>query len=216
MSLGPEFWENDHLPPCVTFYISHVMCHVSQVTCHMSSWWRVCYQHGLPRSVLHLIRHIGDTGDMGGKGLLGSIWVPLSLLVCRGSVQFTRANCGLLRFLWVYLGYLVFTQVPFGSTWGHSVHSVALGCTRVKSDSLRSTWVVHSGPLSFTLVHFGLLGSALIKFGWLGSTWDHSCSIGSAPVNSGGPLLSIRVHSDSLGVIHVLYDSLGFTLVHLC
>ena len=204
-------------------HILHFTCNVPCATSHMFyvKWQSggASYQHGLPRSVLHLIRHIGDTGDKGGKGLLGSIWVPLSLLVCRGSVRFTRANCGLLRFPWVHLGYLVFTQVhmgPFGSTWGHSVHSVALGCTRVKSDSLRSTWVVHSGPLSFTLVHFGLLGSTLIKLCRLGSTWDHSCSIGSARVYSDGPLLSIRVHSDSLGVIHVLYDSLGFTLVHLC
>ena len=49
------------------------MCHVSRVTCHMSilffyftkkigqsdgaSWWRVCYQRGLPRLVSDSLSH---------------------------------------------------------------------------------------------------------------------------------------------------------------
>ena len=46
----------------VTCHVSHVTCHMSHVKCHMSpvffcffweiggvSWWRVCYQRGLPR-----------------------------------------------------------------------------------------------------------------------------------------------------------------------
>ena len=49
----------------VMCHLSHVTCHVSHVACHMSlffssfffgaSWWRVCYQLGLPRLVLTLI-----------------------------------------------------------------------------------------------------------------------------------------------------------------
>ena len=60
----------------VTCHVSHVTCHLSRVICHMStfcftflqkkekfnpsekigqsggvSWWRVCYQRGLPRLV---------------------------------------------------------------------------------------------------------------------------------------------------------------------
>ena len=31
-----KFWENVHLPSCVTCYVSHVTCHMSRVTCHMS------------------------------------------------------------------------------------------------------------------------------------------------------------------------------------
>ena len=68
-----KFWHNVHHPLCVQC----VMCHVSRVTCHVSrvtylvshvwghmsqkkiyflysvgaSWWRVCYQRGLPRLV---------------------------------------------------------------------------------------------------------------------------------------------------------------------
>ena len=65
-----KFWENVHLPLCVTCHVSHVMCHMSCFTCHVShvtcnmscvtcpiflsgqrdwaSCWRVCYQRGLP------------------------------------------------------------------------------------------------------------------------------------------------------------------------
>ena len=48
-----------HLTPPLNCHMSCVTCHVSCVTCHMShlifflqsgvaSWWRVCYQWGLP------------------------------------------------------------------------------------------------------------------------------------------------------------------------
>ena len=55
---------------CVTCLVSHVTCHMSRFTCRVShvfcllffsfflkqsggaSWWRVCYQWGLPRVVL--------------------------------------------------------------------------------------------------------------------------------------------------------------------
>ena len=70
-----KFWENAHLPLCVTFHVSHITCHksgvrcqvsgvrcqISGVRCHMSNFflqsagvsqWRVCYQRGLPRLVL--------------------------------------------------------------------------------------------------------------------------------------------------------------------
>ena len=57
-------WENIH-----PHHMSHVTCHVSYVKCHMlfvqcdifciffpshigASWWRVCFQRGLPRLVL--------------------------------------------------------------------------------------------------------------------------------------------------------------------
>ena len=47
-----------------TFHVSCVTCQVSPVTCHLSpvffllqiagaSWWRACYQRGLPRLVSH-------------------------------------------------------------------------------------------------------------------------------------------------------------------
>ena len=51
------------------FHVSCVLCHVSRVTCHIFffnffffwqsggvSWWRVCYQRGLPRLVSSQIR----------------------------------------------------------------------------------------------------------------------------------------------------------------
>ena len=58
----------------VTCHMSHVTCHMSHVTCHMSRFiylffffrkigeayrWRVCYQRGLPRLVLH---GVSDSG----------------------------------------------------------------------------------------------------------------------------------------------------------
>ena len=70
-----KFWENDQPTPCVTCHVSCVTCHVSNVTYHLphvnrhlspvtfhffwgkkmknggASWWRVCYQRGLPRLV---------------------------------------------------------------------------------------------------------------------------------------------------------------------
>ena len=57
-----KFWENFQPPPCFTCHVSHVMCPVSRVRCQVShfylflqsggaSWWRVCYQRGLPRLV---------------------------------------------------------------------------------------------------------------------------------------------------------------------
>ena len=72
-----KFWDNVHYP-CVsrvTCHVSHITCDISRVTCHVShvtchvshieekkfrkkngkfggtSWWRVCYQQGLPRLV---------------------------------------------------------------------------------------------------------------------------------------------------------------------
>ena len=76
-----KFWENVHPTLCVLCHVSCVTCHVSRVTYHLSdvkifflhfffssffsfffhpkkivqsggpSWWRVCYQRGLPRLV---------------------------------------------------------------------------------------------------------------------------------------------------------------------
>ena len=60
-----KFWENIHHMSYVTCHMSHVTRHMSHVLCHVSllllfifvgkscgaSWWRVCYQRGLP----HLI-----------------------------------------------------------------------------------------------------------------------------------------------------------------
>ena len=63
-----KFWEKIHLSPLVMCHLSHVTWNVLHVTCHMSqvtsqnillfsflfrqsgetSWWRVCYQQGLP------------------------------------------------------------------------------------------------------------------------------------------------------------------------
>ena len=58
-----------HYVSCVMCHVSRVTCHLLPVTCHMShdffyfftlkkvgqsgatSWWRVCYQRGLPRLV---------------------------------------------------------------------------------------------------------------------------------------------------------------------
>ena len=63
------------IPPCVMFPVSQVRCHISLITCHVShlschmshifssfflleiggvSWWRVCYQWGLPRLIFRL------------------------------------------------------------------------------------------------------------------------------------------------------------------
>ena len=53
------FWENVHLPPCVTCHLSHVTGHVSCVMCQVpcatfflqsggAFCLRVCYQRGLP------------------------------------------------------------------------------------------------------------------------------------------------------------------------
>ena len=63
------------IPPCVMCPVSHVRCHISLVTCHVShlrchmshifsssfsfrkwwsSWWRVCYQWGLPHIVFRI------------------------------------------------------------------------------------------------------------------------------------------------------------------
>ena len=78
-----KFWENVHPPPSVTYPVSYVRCHVSGVPCQVSgvrcwsvtnlffliflllfgqsceaSWWRVCYQRGLP--VYIFIRHLGQ------------------------------------------------------------------------------------------------------------------------------------------------------------
>ena len=42
---------------CVTCHVSHVMRHVSHVKKNNNggaSWWRVCYQRGLPRLVFWL------------------------------------------------------------------------------------------------------------------------------------------------------------------
>ena len=51
----------------VTCHVSHVTCHLSPVTCYLkkiiniilrqrggASWWRVCYQRGLPRLVSYI------------------------------------------------------------------------------------------------------------------------------------------------------------------
>ena len=62
------FWENVHLPPCVTCHVSYVTCpmshvkgHMSHVTCHISLLllqsggvirWMVCYQRNLLPLVL--------------------------------------------------------------------------------------------------------------------------------------------------------------------
>ena len=48
--------ENIHLPPCVTGHMSHVLRHNICIFCFVlfsggASWWRVCYQWGLPRLV---------------------------------------------------------------------------------------------------------------------------------------------------------------------
>ena len=39
------------------------MCHMSRVNCHMSKWWRVCYQWGLPHLVCLdiMMRHYDET-----------------------------------------------------------------------------------------------------------------------------------------------------------
>ena len=57
-----KFLENVHPTLCVTCHMSRNTCHVSCVMCHKShdtfffiggaSWWRVCYQRGLPHLVL--------------------------------------------------------------------------------------------------------------------------------------------------------------------
>ena len=48
----------------ITYHVTHITCHMACVTCHFifffsgqsggASWWRVCYQRGLPRLVLPL------------------------------------------------------------------------------------------------------------------------------------------------------------------
>ena len=56
-----DFLENVHPPQYATCHLSLVTCHVSHARCHMlcvtsevagvsggASWWRVCYQWGLP------------------------------------------------------------------------------------------------------------------------------------------------------------------------
>ena len=64
----PQFWENVHLSPSVTFHLSCVTCHESHVTCHIfhliffwgggTNWWSL-FLEGLlstgptPSSFLH-------------------------------------------------------------------------------------------------------------------------------------------------------------------
>ena len=51
---------------CLKCHVSHVTCHMSRVTCHMSQFfgeayrWKVCYQRGLPRLVIHVIKDPDD------------------------------------------------------------------------------------------------------------------------------------------------------------
>ena len=49
---------------CVTCHMSHVMCHFFHVFLLQSgeaSWWRVCYQRGVPRLVLIEVTYQKET-----------------------------------------------------------------------------------------------------------------------------------------------------------
>ena len=71
------------LPQCVTCQVSHVTCQESVVTCQVSSvsiffyiggasWWRICYQRGLPRpdgvltdcDMLYVVKKPGVAGSV--------------------------------------------------------------------------------------------------------------------------------------------------------
>ena len=52
--------------PIAMCHMSHVPCPVSRVMCHMSkqnseaSWWRVCFQRGLPNPVCTITSGAND------------------------------------------------------------------------------------------------------------------------------------------------------------
>ena len=67
------FWENVHPPPLVKCPVSCVTCHVSCITFYLycfflvkvvATYWRVCYQRGLPFLVSMIQPHLmGKVAD---------------------------------------------------------------------------------------------------------------------------------------------------------
>ena len=74
-------------------HLSHVMCHMSLVTCNITlffftNWWRLCHQRGRPRLVLKYITNViyYSHGFAGRRWLLWSC--PLRLLLFQSLVVF--------------------------------------------------------------------------------------------------------------------------------